>query len=66
MGVKDLNKKYQINDLIKKDSIFVATGVTDGYLLNGIRRRKKIFKTHSLIVSTKTKKVKFVKGEFKR
>ena len=65
MGIKNLKKKYQIKDLIKKDAIFVATGVTDGFLLNGVKRNKKKFTTHSLIVTTKSKKIKFVKSEFK-
>ncbi len=65
MGIKNLNKKYSINDLIKKDSIFVATGVTDGYLLKGIKKNKKTFNTHSLIITTKSKKIKFIKSEFK-
>ena len=65
MGVKNLKKKYKIKDLIKNDAIFVATGVTNGFLLNGIKKNKKIFKTHSLIVTTKSKKIKFIKSEFK-
>ena len=65
MGIKNLKKKYQIEDLIKKDSIFVATGVTDGYLLNGIKKEKDIFSTHSLIISTKNKRIDFKKRKFK-
>lgn len=65
MGIRNLKKKYQIKDLIKKDAIFVATGVTDGFLLNGVKRNKKKFTTHSLIVTTKSKKIKFIKSEFK-
>ena len=65
MGIKKLDKKYEIEDLIKKDAIFVATGVTNGYLLNGVKKNKKKFITNSLIVSTKSKKIKFLKSEFK-
>ena len=65
MGIKNLKRKYQIEDLIKKDSIFVATGVTDGYLLSGVKKKKNIFETHSLIISTKTKKIDFKKSKFK-
>ena len=65
MGIKNLNKKYQIKDLIKNDAIFVATGVTNGYLLNGIKKNKNKFIAHSLTISTKSKKIKFVKSEFK-
>ena len=39
MGLRNLKKKYQIKDLIKNDAIFVATGVTNGYLLNGIKKK---------------------------
>ena len=59
--LKDLKKKYQIEDLIKNDAIFVATGVTNGYLLNGIKKNKKKFTTHSLIITTKSKKIRFSK-----
>ena len=65
MGIKDLKKKYNIKDLIKKDSLFLATGVTNGYLLNGIKKKGNIFITHSLIISTKNKKIEFKKSEFR-
>ena len=65
MGIKNLKKKYLIKDLIKKDSIFIATGVTDGYLLNGIKKNNKKFNTHSLIITTKSKKIEFIKSEFR-
>ena len=65
MGLRNLKKKYQIKDLIKNDAIFVATGVTNGYLLNGIKKNKNKFIAHSLIISTKSKKIKFIKSEFK-
>ena len=65
MGIRNLKKKYQINDLIKKDTFFAATGVTDGYLVNGIKKKGNFFKTHSLIISTKTKKINFIKSEFR-
>ena len=36
LGIKDLEKKYLIDDMIKGDVIFCATGVTDGDLVKGI------------------------------
>tara|TARA_Y100001958_G_C21114589_1_gene460530 strand:- start:42 stop:983 length:942 start_codon:yes stop_codon:yes gene_type:complete len=36
MGVKDLNKKYELNEIISGDSIFCATGITSGDLVSGI------------------------------
>ena len=37
MGIHDLNKKYELNEIIKGDSIFCATGITDSKILNGIK-----------------------------
>ena len=36
MGIKDLNKKYEINEIVRGESIFCATGITSGDLMNGI------------------------------
>ena len=37
MGIIDLNKKYELNEIIKGDSIFCATGITDSKILKGIK-----------------------------
>ena len=37
LGIKDLSKKYNIDDMVKNDVIFCATGVTDGDLVKGIK-----------------------------
>ena len=37
MGIKDLKKKYNLNEIIKGDSIFSATGITSGDLVSGVR-----------------------------
>ena len=37
MGIEDLDKKYEINEIIKGDSIFCATGITSGEILSGIK-----------------------------
>jgi len=36
MGITDLNKKYELNEIIKGDSIFCATGITTSNVLSGI------------------------------
>ena len=36
MGIKDLNKKYELKEIIKGDSIFCASGITSSEILNGI------------------------------
>ena len=49
MGITDLDKKYEISEIIKGDSIFCATGITDGDLVKGISKEDDFFKTHTLI-----------------
>ena len=39
-GIDDLDRVYGLKDMAKGDCIFAATGVTDGSLLKGIKRRK--------------------------
>jgi fructose-1,6-bisphosphatase II / sedoheptulose-1,7-bisphosphatase len=39
-GIDNLDRVYALNDMAKGDCIFAATGVTDGSLLKGIKRRK--------------------------
>ena len=36
MGISDLNKKYELNEIIKGDSIFCSTGITSSEMLNGV------------------------------
>jgi len=36
MGISDLNKKYELNEIVKGDSIFCATGITTSDVLSGI------------------------------
>ena len=37
MGITDLNKKYELNEIVKGDSIFCATGITSSEILKGIK-----------------------------
>jgi fructose-1,6-bisphosphatase II / sedoheptulose-1,7-bisphosphatase len=50
MGVKDINKKYEIKDMIKGDVIFCATGVTDGDILKGIFDKQDNFQASSFVL----------------
>ena len=49
MGISDLNKKYELNEIVKGDSIFCATGVTSGELVNGVKIIDKKFVTETLV-----------------
>lgn len=49
MGIKDLDKKYELNEIISGDSIFCATGVTSGDLVNGIKINKNKFYSETFV-----------------
>ena len=37
MGIKDFKRKYELNEIVSGDSIFCATGITSGDLVDGIK-----------------------------
>mgnify|MGYP001286266149 FL=1 len=49
MGIKDLEKKYNLKEIIKGDSIFCATGITNGDLVNGINVKDNMYTTQTLV-----------------
>ncbi|WP_298093296.1 class II fructose-bisphosphatase [uncultured Sphingomonas sp.] len=62
-GVSDLNKQYDLTELARGDCIFAATGVTDGSLLEGVKRKGKIMTTESVVMRASSGTVRWVKGE---
>ena len=66
-GIEDLNKIYTLEELAKGDCIFAATGVTDGSLLDGVKRLPKgCMTTESVVMRASTGTVRWVKGEHHR
>jgi fructose-1,6-bisphosphatase II / sedoheptulose-1,7-bisphosphatase len=66
-GITDLNKQYDLRELAKGDSIFAATGVTDGSLLAGVKRRKDgTLTTESVVMRASSGTVRWVKGEHRK
>ena len=65
-GVTDLNRIYHLEELAQGDVIFAATGVTDGTLLDGVKRRKNCITTESVVMRASTGTVRWVRGEHRR
>ena len=66
-GITDLNKQYDLSELAKGDCIFAATGVTDGSLLAGVKRRKDgTLTTESVVMRASSGTVRWVKGEHRK
>jgi fructose-1,6-bisphosphatase II / sedoheptulose-1,7-bisphosphatase len=63
-GVTDLDYVYDLTELAKGDCIFAATGVTDGSLLQGVKRlRSGVMTTESVVMRASSGTVRWVKGE---
>jgi len=63
-GIEDLNKIYTLDELAKGDCIFAATGVTDGSLLDGVKRlRNGRMTTESVVMRASSGTVRWVRGD---
>ena len=49
MGISNLDKKYDLKEIVKGDSIFCATGITSGDLVKGIELKKDNYTTETLV-----------------
>tara|TARA_B100000035_G_scaffold304049_1_gene303314 strand:+ start:313 stop:1260 length:948 start_codon:yes stop_codon:yes gene_type:complete len=49
MGIIDLDKKYELNEIIKGDSIFCATGITNSEILKGIDINQNKYSSETLV-----------------
>ncbi|MCB1885459.1 MAG: class II fructose-bisphosphatase [Geminicoccaceae bacterium] len=63
MGVSDLERVYQLEDLASGDVMFAATGVTDGTMLKGVRRRGERLYTQSIVMRSKSGTVRLIEAE---
>ena len=50
----DFGRKYDLDDLVRGDAVFAATGVTDGALLKGVAYRGGMVHTHTLVLVSAT------------
>ncbi len=59
-GIKNFDRVYTRDDLVRGDVIFAATGVTDGSLLAGIKREVGYLTTETILMRSKTGSVRRV------
>jgi fructose-1,6-bisphosphatase II / sedoheptulose-1,7-bisphosphatase len=62
-GISDFDRKYELDEMASGDVMFATTGVTDGAMLDGVRRFKDGATTHSIIMRSKTGTVRKIKTE---
>ena len=63
MGINDFDKKYNLDEIVKGDSLFCATGITKGDLVNGVKLRDDKMIVNTLITHKSQNMKKIVTGE---
>jgi len=61
MGITDLNKKYELNEIVKGDSIFCATGITTSDVLSGIEISNNDYTSETLVTHKSSNFKKIIK-----
>jgi len=61
MGITDLNKKYELNEIVKGDSIFCATGITTSDVLSGIDINDNNYTSETLVTHKSSNFKKIIK-----
>jgi fructose-1,6-bisphosphatase II / sedoheptulose-1,7-bisphosphatase len=66
MGIKDVRKRYEIEDMVKGDCLFAATGVTTGAMLRGVGFRGEIVETETVVMRSATGTVRWIRAEHRQ
>jgi len=66
MGIKDPRKKYEIEDMVRGDCLFAATGVTDGNMLRGVKFRGDVIHTETVVMRSVTGTVRWIRAEHRQ
>jgi fructose-1,6-bisphosphatase II / sedoheptulose-1,7-bisphosphatase len=63
MGIKDPRKKYEMEDMVRGDCLFAATGVTDGSMLRGVKFHHHVIETETVVMRSATGTVRWIRAE---
>ena len=66
LGITDFKRKYSLLDMASGDCVFAATGVTDGSMLDGVRYEGEYITTHSVVMRSATRTVRWIKARHVR
>jgi fructose-1,6-bisphosphatase II / sedoheptulose-1,7-bisphosphatase len=66
LGITDFDRKYTLKDLASGDVIFAATGVTNGTMLQGVRRTPEFIFTHSVVMRSTSGTVRWITARHRR
>lgn len=63
MGITNFSRKYTLEEMAKGNVMFAATGVTNGSMLNGVKRFPGGASTHSVVMRSKTGTVRYINAQ---
>ena len=66
LGITDFNKKYNIDDMVKGDVMFCATGVTSGDLADGVKDLGNEFEVNSFVLHRSQNTIKTIKNIYNK
>jgi len=66
LGITDFNKKYNIDDMVKGDVIFCATGVTSGDLAEGVKDLGNEYEVNSFVLHKSENTIKNIKNIYNK
>ena len=66
MGISDLKRKYNIDDMIKGDVMFCATAITDGDLASGIKDQNEFYEANTIALHRDSKIKTLFKNKHKK
>jgi fructose-1,6-bisphosphatase II / sedoheptulose-1,7-bisphosphatase len=66
MGIKDPRRKYQIEDMVKGECLFAATGVTDGRMLRGVQFGRDVIETDTVVMRSTSGTIRWIRAEHQR
>jgi fructose-1,6-bisphosphatase II / sedoheptulose-1,7-bisphosphatase len=66
MGIKDPRKKYQIEDMVRGDCLFAATGVTDGRMLRGVQFGRDVIETETVVMRSTSGTIRWIRAEHRQ
>src|SRR5438067_13848172 len=66
MGIKDPRRKYQLEDMIKGECLYAATGVTDGRMLRGVLFGREVFETETVVMRSTSGTIRWIRAEHRK
>jgi fructose-1,6-bisphosphatase II / sedoheptulose-1,7-bisphosphatase len=66
MGITDPRKRYEMEDMVRGDCLFSATGVTTGSMLKGVRFGKDKIETETVVMRSATGTVRWIRAEHRQ